>query len=149
MTRFPNGLETAEIDVSGAIKAGGAITATGAITAGGAITATGAITAGDTITAPALAGAVTRGSASVNATDDVALTAAQKLADNITISAAGSGKVLTLGMGAGRLLVITNAGENNVTVKQKAADEGATATTVKTAMFLTSADSVAKISGDV
>jgi hypothetical protein len=86
---------------------------------------------------------------SVDCTDDYALVTAEKNATAIDISAAGTSKVLTLGMTAGQIVTITNAGVNSVTVKNLVADTGVTATTVKTAMFLVTAGEIIKLTADV
>lgn len=132
-TRYPNGIETSDIECEG-------------ITAD-SVTVSGAITAAS-VTASTISGAVNRTALSVNATNDVALTAAQALAADITISAAGTNKSITLNMPAGRLITVTNGGENNVTLKNAAGDTGATATAAKVALFLTTATSVIKVTGD-
>lgn len=120
-TRFPNGLETSDLLVTGNLKVEGVITPT-ALVAGAA---SKAIT--------------------VNCTNDYALTAEQKNATTITISASGTSKVLTLGMTAGQIVVITNGGANNVTVKNLATDTGVAITAAKTAIYLVTAAEPIKI----
>jgi hypothetical protein len=86
---------------------------------------------------------------SVDCTDDYALVTAQKIATVINISAAGTSKVLTLGMTNGQRVIISNAGTNSVTVKNLVADTGVTATTAKTAEFLITSGEIRKITADV
>lgn len=132
-SRFPNGLSTKDMDVSGALAV------TGNATIGGTVAVTGVITP-----TAVVAGAASK-AISVDCTNDYALTSAQKNATTIVISAAGSGKVLTLGMAAGQLVAITNGGANNVTVKNLAADTGVAITAAKTAVYLVTAAEPIKI----
>ena len=120
-TRFPNGLETSDLLVTRNLKVEGVITPT-ALVAGAA---SKAIT--------------------VNCTDNYALTPEQKNATTITISASGTSKVLTLGMTAGQMVVITNGGANNVTVKNTSDNSGVAITAAKTAVYLVTAAEPIKI----
>ena len=139
-TRFPNGIETSDLKITGEVTHSStealevaSLTTTGNGVIGGTLAVAGGITAGS-VTAPVINTAV-----SVDCTNDVTLSAAQKAASIINISAAGTSKVLILGMDAGRIITITNAGVNNVTVKNVTANTGVVATAAKTAMFLTGA----------
>lgn len=116
-------------------------------------TITGGTIDGADITTGSIVGTSITGAAfkeiTVDCTDDYALLAAQKDATVIIISAAGTSKVLTLGMTAGQRVTITNAGANSVTVKNLVADTGVTATTVKTADFLITSGEIIKLTADV
>lgn len=135
-TKFPNGIETTDLKVTGNLTVEGEVThaSTEAI-AVASVSTTGDIVA----TAGKVQGSFVNNAISVNCTNDVTLTGAQLLANVITISAAGSGKVLILGMPANKIVYIINAGANNVTVKNATANTGVAATTVKSAFFLTAA----------
>lgn len=124
-TRFPNGLETSDLLVTGNLKVEGKVE--------GVITPTALV-----------AGAASK-AITVNCTDNYALTPEQKNATTITISASGTSKVLTLGMTAGQIVVITNGGANNVTVKNLATDTGVAITAAKTAIYLVTAAEPIKI----
>lgn len=124
-TRFPNGLETSDLLVTGNLKVEGKVE--------GVITPTALV-----------AGAASK-AITVNCTDNYALTPEQKNATTITISASGTSKVLTLGMAAGQLVAITNGGANNVTVKNLATDTGVAITAAKTAVYLVTAAEPIKI----
>ena len=132
-SRFPFGLSTDDIDVSGDAAV------TGNATIGGTLAVTGVLTP-----TAVVVGAASK-AISVDCTNSYALTTAQKNATDITISAAGTSKVLTLGMAVGQLVSITNAGANNVTVKNLAADTGVAVTAAKTAIFKVTAAEPIKI----
>lgn len=87
--------------------------------------------------------------ATVDVTNNAALPASDKYADTIVISTAGTDKVLTLGMAEGKIVLILNNGAKSVTVKNKAADTGGTATNAKMALFYIHALDVVKLSADV
>ena len=130
MTRFPNGIETSNLKVTGA-------------------SILGAVTA-SSVTAPVIGSVVT-----LDLTDSVALTDAQKAANIFVISKAGSLKVLTLGMPIGREITIINEETTNaVKIKNIAADTGVNSTNAKTAKFITiasgegGAGGVAKVTAD-
>ena len=117
-SRYPNGLDTPNLT---------ATTAT-----------VGALTA-DSI---ALGSLVPVGSAkaiSVNCTNSYALSTAEKLATYIAITAAGTSKVLTLGMTSGQTVIVTNGGANNVTLKNASANTGVTLTAGKTSLIIVTA----------
>jgi hypothetical protein len=124
-TRFPNGLETSDLLVTRNLKVEGKVE--------GVITPTALV-----------AGAASK-AITVNCTNNYALTPEQKNATAITISASGTSKVLTLGMTAGQIVVITNGGANNVTVKNLATDTGVAITAAKTAIYLVTASEPIKI----
>lgn len=124
-TRFPNGLETSDLLVTGNLKVEGKVE--------GVITPTALV-----------AGAASK-AITVNCTDNYALTPEQKNATTITISASGTSKVLTLGMAAGQLVAITNGGANNVTVKNASDNSGVAITAAKTAIYLVTAAEPIKI----
>lgn len=126
-TRYPHG-----IDTEGSAVRCGDVVSSGEVSA-------------KTMKAEGVISASAAKAISVNCTNDYALTAAQKNATNITISAAGSSKVLTLGMAAGQLITVINGGDNNVTVKNAAADTGVTATAAKTSIIIVTATEPIKI----
>jgi len=129
-TYFPNGIETTDLVITGTTNSG-------------TLTVTGAATVSK------ITSAFVNNVISVDCTDNVTLNTAQKLAGVIIISASGTSKTLILGMDVGRIVVIKNAGSNSVTVKNVTGDTGVTATTVKTAVFLTTSGEPLKITADV
>lgn len=133
-TRYPNGLETGDLSCEN-VSASGNLAVSG-----------------DTelkkVTAENIIGSVERTSLSVDCSDNVTLSNAQKLVDDIVISASGTSKVLTLGMAVGKLITIKNSGENGVTVKNESGDTGVTATAAKTALFLITSGEILKVTAD-
>lgn len=125
-TNFPHGLNTSEIKANLAVAEKGEFQ--------------DFTTAGE---------AYKRKVAEVNVTNDTTLAATAKHADTIVITVAGTSKALTLGMEAGKVVLILNGGAKSVTIKNKAADTGATATTAKMALFYIHALDVVKLTADV
>jgi hypothetical protein len=151
-TRFPNGLETSDLLVTRNLKVEGEIThATTEALEVASITTTGNAVVGGTlavtgvITPTALVAGASSKAITVNCTDDYALTPEQKNATTITISASDTSKVLTLGMTAGQIVVITNGGEKDVTVKNVSDNTGVAITASKTAIYLVTAAEPIKI----
>lgn len=156
-TRFPNGIETTDLTVTGEVTHSStealsvaSITTTGNGTIGGTLNVTGASTLG-TVGANNITASYINNSIDVDCTDDVTLSGAQLLANIINITASGTEKVLILGMAANKFVFIKNAGLNDVTIKNATENTGVAATTVKSAFFLTTAAGAepVKITADI
>ena len=70
-------------------------------------------------------------------------------ADDIVISASGESKTLQLNLSAGRMITVTNNGDEDVTVKNTADDTGVTVADGTAAVMLTTGTSVKLIAGGV
>ncbi|NCB75116.1 MAG: hypothetical protein EOM51_10295 [Clostridia bacterium] len=113
----------------------GTLAVTGASTLTGALTANGGITAKD----------VKFVSSNVDATNDVTASAANNAANVLVVTAAGTSKTITLGMTAPKLVVVTNSGANDVSVKNGAGTPVVVADGETALLLITSATAIVKI----
>lgn len=175
-TNYPHGLKVGDnfsVDEDGNVVIGGAlevegevthsstealsvasVTTTGNATIGGALNVGSGVsieTAGGygIITADLIGGNFVNGIETLDLTNDVTLS---ETSNNILIiSTSGISKTLTLWRNEGIEITIINNGDNSVTVKNTSSDTGVTATTGKTAKFITlptASGGIAKITTD-
>lgn len=134
-TRFPNGIETSDIKVNGALALTGNATVTGNTTVTGTLNAT------------TIVGEVANKIDIDMVNAAYSLSAAEKKATYINVKTSTHAQTLLLGKAAGSIVVVTvTAATNTITVKNLTANTGTAVATGKTAIFVVTDDDLILIS---